>query len=260
MSSIDRLFSLDGKVAVVLGGSGVLGGAMAQALAAAGAKVGVVYHSGKQRAEQQVSAMEQAGGSALALHADATRKDELEAVKDRVVSEMGAVNILLNAPGINSVTPVLEIEEPEWDRILDINLKGIFLACQVFGAQMIAQGSGGSIINISSVTGHRPLSKVLTYSLSKTGVNALTQYLAREWAHHNIRVNAIAPGFFPAIQNRKILTPERKEAIMSHTPFKRYGEPHELAGAVIWLAASEASSFVTGAIIPVDGGFTAMTI
>jgi NAD(P)-dependent dehydrogenase (short-subunit alcohol dehydrogenase family) len=125
---------------------------------------------------------------------------------------------------------------------------------------MIEQKTGGSIINISSVSSEIPLSKVFTYSISKAGVNNMTKFLAREWAAHNIRVNAIMPGFFPAEQNRKILTEERRKSIFAHTPMARYGEPEELAGALLWLASDKASSFVTGTVIPVDGGFTGMTI
>ncbi|RPH89811.1 MAG: SDR family oxidoreductase, partial [Calditrichaeota bacterium] len=173
---------------------------------------------------------------------------------------MGIPDILINAPGINSGTPFAEIDEAEFDRIMAVNLKSMFFACQLFGQQMIAHGKNGSIINISSASSGPPLSKVFTYSLSKAGVNNLTQWLAREWAPHNVRVNAIAPGFFPAEQNRKILTEERIADIMHHTPMKRFGNAEELVGTTIWLASDRASSFVTGAIIRVDGGFTAMTI
>ena len=143
---------------------------------------------------------------------------------------------------------------------MNVNLKSIYLSCQIFGKQMIEQGNGGSIINISSASSGPPLSKVFTYSLSKAGVNSITQYLSKEWAMHNIRVNAIAPGFFPAEQNRKILTKDRINSIFNHTPMNRFGDPEELIGATIWLASEKASSFVTGAVIRVDGGYTAMTI
>src|SRR5690606_13558610 len=143
---------------------------------------------------------------------------------------------------------------------MDANLKSMLLACQVFGRHMIDRGRGGSIINISSVSSGPPLSRVLTYSVSKAGVNNLTQWLARELAPHNIRVNAIIPGFFPAEQNRRILSKERIDAILGHTPMGRLGEPEELAGTVIWLASEKAAGFVTGALIRVDGGFGAMTI
>jgi NAD(P)-dependent dehydrogenase (short-subunit alcohol dehydrogenase family) len=148
----------------------------------------------------------------------------------------------------------------EWDDIMNVNLKGIVLSCQIFGRKMIRQERKGSIINISSVSSHIPLSRVITYSASKVGVNNVTQYLARELAPYDIRVNAIVPGFFPAEQNRKILTEDRVQAIMRHTPMKRFGDPSELKGVTVWLASEKASSFVTGAIIPVDGGFSSMTI
>lgn len=169
-------------------------------------------------------------------------------------------DVLLNAPGKNSATPFFEIEGDEWDEILDVNLKGLVLTSQIFAKKMIEQKRKGSIINISSVSSTTPLSKVFTYSVSKAGVNSMTQFLAREFAPHGIRVNAIIPGFFPAEQNRKILSEERIDSIMNHTPMNRFGEPEELQGAAIWLASDRASSFVTGALIRVDGGFGSMTI
>jgi NAD(P)-dependent dehydrogenase (short-subunit alcohol dehydrogenase family) len=170
------------------------------------------------------------------------------------------VDTLINAAGVNSATPFFEIGEQEWQRILDIDLKSVFLACQVFGKAMVDAGRGGSIINISSASSGPPLSKVFTYSVAKAGVNQITQFLANYLAPHNIRVNAILPGFFPAEQNRKILTEERVASIMGHTPMKRFGESSELVGAAVYLASPRAASFVTGSIVRVDGGFTAMTI
>ena len=178
----------------------------------------------------------------------------------KVVKEFDSVDVIINAPGINSATPFFEISDEEYEKIMSVNLKSIYLSCQIFGKKMIEQGNGGSIINISSVSSGPPLSRVFTYSLSKAGVNNITQYLSKEWAAHNIRVNAIAPGFFPAEQNRKILTKERVASIFNHTPMNRFGDPEELIGATIWLASEKASSFVTGAVIRVDGGYTAMTI
>ncbi|MFQ5674472.1 MAG: SDR family oxidoreductase, partial [bacterium] len=199
-------------------------------------------------------------GEAMAIRVDASDKRDLRKAGDEVFAAWKDVDILINAPGVNATTSFFEIPDEEWQRILDVNLKSIFLACQIFGKKMIKQGKGGSIINFSSASSGPPLSKVFTYGISKAGVDNLTQFLAREWAQHNIRVNAIAPGFFPAEQNRKILTKERTSAILNHTPMARFGEPDELAGTAIWLASMNASSFVTGAIIRVDGGFTAMTI
>jgi NAD(P)-dependent dehydrogenase (short-subunit alcohol dehydrogenase family) len=260
MSYVESLFSLQGKVAVVIGGSGVLGGSMAQALGRASSKVAVGYHNNAAGAERVVRAIEQAGGTAKAVRIETASAADLEKGKDAVVSLWGKIDIVVNAPGVNSPTPVFDISEEEWNKILDTNVKGVFHSCRVFAKQMIEQQTGGSIINISSVSSELPLSRVFTYSISKAGVNSMTRFLAREWAHQRIRVNAIMPGFFPAEQNRKILTEERRTSIFSHTPMARYGEPDELSGALLWLASEKASSFVTGAIIPVDGGFTSMTI
>lgn len=260
MSYLEDLFSLEGKVAVTIGAGGVLGGAMATALGRAGARVAIVDLVGAAAAAQAQAIESAAGVDAVGIEADATSTGDLSRALDRIVARWGRVDVLLNAPGINSGTPVFEITRQEWDRILAVNLTSYFLASQVFGGRMVEQGDGGSIINISSASSGPPLSRVFTYSITKAGVNNMTQFLAREWAPHNVRVNAIAPGFFPAEQNRKLLTEERTAAIMNHTPANRFGRPEELAGAVVWLASERASSFVTGALIRVDGGFTAMTI
>jgi len=260
MSFVEDMFDLGGKTAAAIGAGGVLAGEMARGLAKAGAKVAVIdlNPDNAERVAEQIR--NDIGGEAVSIKTDATNKDDLRNALDTIVSTWGRVDILINAPGINSATPFFEISEEEWEKIMSVNLKSMFLACQVFGRRMIEQGGGGSIINISSVSSGPPLSKVFTYSISKAGVNNLTQFLAREWAPHGVRVNAIAPGFFPAEQNRKILTKERVESIFRHTPMNRFGEPEELVGAVVWLASEKASSFVTGALIRVDGGYTAMTI
>lgn len=260
MDYVKRLFSLDDKVALVLGGSGVLGGEMATALAQSGAKTAVFYSGNRKGAEDTSARIEKEGGESMICKANATDESSLRKAVEDVINEWSRVDILVNAPGVNSTTPVMEIKEEEWNRILDVNLKGAFLSSRIVAEKMISQGEGGSIINISSASSEIPLSKVFTYSISKAGMNNMTRFLAREWAPHNIRVNALMPGFFPAEQNRKILTEERRKAIFGHTPMNRYGDPEELAGAVIWLASGKASSFVTGSVIPVDGGFTAMTI
>ncbi|MFF2090648.1 SDR family oxidoreductase [Paenibacillus sp. NPDC058174] len=253
------MFNLQNTVSVVIGGNGVLGGAMSSALAAAGSKVAVVGRD-MEKANRVCAEIEAGGGQAVALQADATNKAELESVLEQVLQWGGRVDTLVNASGTNSTTPFFDLTMDEWDRIMDVNLKSVVLACQVFGKQMIEQGEGGSIINISSVSSSPPLSKVFTYSASKAGVNSVTQFLAREFAPDRVRVNAIIPGFFPAEQNRAILSPERVESIMRHTPMNRFGDPEELQGTVVYLASAKASSFVTGALLRVDGGFGAMTL
>ena len=253
------IFDLEGRVAVVVGGTGILGGAICQGLAEAGAAVAVVGRSGE-RAHARVAALEASGATAMAALADSTDRASVEAARRAIEGRLGPVDILVNAPGLNSSTPFFDIELDEWQRILDANLTSVFVACQVFGRAMIDGGRGGSIINISSASSGPPLSLVLTYSVAKAGLNNLTQYLARELAPHRIRVNAIAPGFFPAEQNRKLLSEDRIRSIIGHTPAGRLGEPNELVGTAVWLASELASGYVTGAIIRVDGGFSAMTI
>ncbi len=254
-----QMFSLGGKVAAVVGGGGVLAGEMAMGLAQAGADIAILDFN-PTAADARAAAIRELGRRAVGIPVDATSKSGLQAALDRILSELGRIDILINAAGINSGTPFLEITEEEWHKILNVDLTSVFLACQVFGKAMVESGNGGSIINISSVSSGPPLSKVFTYAVSKGGVNQVTQFLAREWAPQRVRVNAIVPGFFPAEQNRKLLTPERVASIMGHTPMGRYGEARELVGAAIFLASEKASSFVTGAILRVDGGFLAMTI
>ncbi|CAM4480442.1 NAD(P)-dependent dehydrogenase (short-subunit alcohol dehydrogenase family) [Paenibacillus endophyticus] len=253
------MFELHNTVSVVIGGNGVLGSAMSAALAEAGSKVAIVGRD-MEKARVVCEQIERNGGKAMALKADATQKAELQSVLNEVLQWGGRVDTLVNASGTNSATPFFDLEMDEWDRIMDVNLKSVVLASQVFGKQMIEQGNGGSIINISSVSSAPPLSRVFTYSVSKAGVNSVTQYLAREFAPSKVRVNAIIPGFFPAEQNKKILSPDRVESIMKHTPMNRFGDPEELKGTIVYLASAKASSFVTGAMIRVDGGFGAMTI
>lgn len=253
------LFSLDGKVAVVIGGEGVLAGQMALGLAEAGADI-VVAGLSAERGEARAESIRGVGRKAVVEVLDATDKEQLERVLQTTIQTFGRVDILVNAAGINSGTPFFEISCEEWGRVLDVNLKSVFLACQVFGKAMVDSGRGGSIINISSVSSGPPLSKVFSYSVTKAGVNQITQFLAREFAPNGVRVNAILPGFFPAEQNRKLLTEERTASILQHTPMGRFGEARELVGAAVYLASDAASSFVTGSILRVDGGFTAMTI
>jgi NAD(P)-dependent dehydrogenase (short-subunit alcohol dehydrogenase family) len=256
---MDKLFDLRGKTVVAIGGNSTLGSSIAIGLAEYGASIAVVGRN-MDKADKTAQAIIGKGGNAKVFQADATSREDLERVANEVLQWTGKIDVLLNAPGKNSSTPFFEIKDEEWDEIMDINLKGMFMSCQIFGKKMIDLGNGGSIINISSVSSTTPLSRVFTYSVSKAGVNSLTQYLARDFAEYGIRVNAIIPGFFPAEQNRKILDGTRIESIMNHTPMKRFGEPNELQGAAVWLASEKASSFVTGVLIRVDGGYGAMTI
>lgn len=255
----NELFSLDGDVAVVIGGGGVLAGAMAEGLARAGARVAVADLI-QEQAEARANSIASQGREAIGIRCDATTKADLQGLLDQTVKRFGQVDILINAAGVNSPTPFFEITEQEWHRILDIDLTSVFLACQVFGKAMVDAGRGGAIVNISSVSSGPPLSKVFTYGVAKGGINQITHFLARELAPHKVRVNAIVPGFFPAEQNRKVLTPERIASIMTHTPMGRFGEADELIGAAVYLSSRRAASFVTGTILRVDGGFLSMTI
>lgn len=254
-----NMFDLTGKTAVIIGGNSTLGGSMAVGLGAHGAHTAIIGRN-QEKALAVCERVEKAGGKAKFFPADATKAEDLQQVLADVLAWAGRVDILMNCPGMNSGTQFFELTMEEWDSIMDVNLKSVVLACQIFGRHMVEKGEGGSIINISSVSSGPPLSKVFTYSASKAAVNNITQFLAREFAPSRVRVNAIIPGFFPAEQNRKILSPERVESIMRHTPMGRFGEPDELQGAAVFLASDKASSFVTGALLRVDGGFGSMTI
>lgn len=259
MSYLDDLFSLNGQTAVVIGGTGVLCGEMAQGLAQAGAEVVIVGRS-EEKAAERLAKIEAAGGRAYFVAADVAARESLEHLLAEVMRRSGRVDILVNGAGINSPTPVLDITDEEFARIIDVNLGAILRSCQIFGRQMLAQESGGSIINLGSISGLGPLSRVFTYSASKAAVHNLSKNLAREWAARGVRVNTLVPGFFPAEQNRKVLTEDRVAAIMGHTPAKRFGDAPELIGATLLLASARAGSFITGIEMIVDGGFSAMAI
>lgn len=254
-SFLDGLFSLAGQTAVVIGGTGVLGGALCDGLAQAGAHVVVAGRSAERGAER-VRAIGALGGTASYEEVDVTSRQSLEALRDRVVASRGAVHILVNCAGVNSATPYEKITDEDWDRVIDTNLKATHWGCQLFAPQMASQPDGGSILNIGSVTSHLPLSRVFAYSASKAAVVNLTKNVAREYAQRKVRVNTLCPGFFPAEQNRKILDKDRVANIMGQTPMARFGEPQELIGAMLLLCSRNAGSFITGAEIYVDGGFT----
>ena len=252
-----NIFSLEGKTAVVIGGTGVLCGEMAEGLATAGASVALVGRDAA-KAQARLDKIAQGGGKAEFFSCDTTSKVGLQQLLAEALKKFGRVDILVNGAGVNSPTPFFDIPEAEFDKIITVNLKGLLLACQVFGKYMVEQKSG-SIINLGSASGLTPLSRVFTYSASKAAVHNLSKNLAREWATSGVRVNVLVPGFFPAEQNRKVLNPERIAQIMGKTPMKRFGEAHELVGATL-LLASDAGSFITGSEIVVDGGFDAMSI
>jgi len=267
-----NLFDLTGETAVVIGATGVLGGALADGLAAAGAKVAVLGRN-EERGLARVKAIEAADGKAAFFKADASNRASLAAAHQQLTAALGAPTILVNAAGGNDPKVTVTSEKPfeaialeDWLANFDLNLiGGAFLPCQEFGPGMCQRGRG-SIINIASVSAHQPLSRVVAYSAAKAAVMNLTLFLAREWAPKGVRVNTLTPGFFPAEQNRKLLfnddgTPTaRTRAIWSHTPMNRFGEAHELIGACVFLASHAASGFVTGTDLRVDGGYLSMTI
>ena len=257
MKTPAELFGLNGKVAVMIGGTGELCGAMAEGFAAAGATVAIVGRNAA-KAQVRLDRIAKGGGKAEFFPCDTTSKAGLQKLLADVLARFGRVDILVNGAGMNSPTPFFDISEEEMDKILTVNLKGLMLACQIFGRHMVERGSG-SIINIGSASGLNPLSRVFTYSASKAAVHNLSKNLAREWATQGVRVNILVPGFFPAEQNRKVLSPDRVATIMARTPMARFGAAHELIGAAL-LLASDAGSFITGTELVVDGGFDAMTI
>jgi NAD(P)-dependent dehydrogenase (short-subunit alcohol dehydrogenase family) len=257
-SYLENLFGLSGRTAVVVGGTGVLGGALAEGLARAGAFV-VVAGRGADRGEARVDAIKAAGGNGMFVSVDAVDRASVTALLDAVIHARGRADILVNCAGVNSSVPYFDIADDDFTKVLDTNLKSTHIGCQIFGGHMAAAG-GGAILNIGSVSADKPLSKVFAYSASKAAVVNYTQNVARELAPKGVRVNVLCPGFFPAEQNRKILSPERTASIMGQTPMNRFGNPEELVGAAILLCAPVAGSFITGTDLYVDGGFTGMRL
>ena len=258
MSSIEKLFTLAGKTAVVVGGTGELCGSMAITMAEAGAEI-VLVGRNEEKAKAKLELITAVGGSGYFVAADVASRESLESLLATVIEKSGKCDILVNGAGVNAATPFLEVPEEEFDRIFATNAKAVFVACQVFGKYFLDNKIEASVINVGSMSGVIPLSRVFTYSMTKAAVHNISKNLAREWATDNIRVNTLVPGFFPAEQNKKVLTPDRVAQIMGHTPMARFGEAKELAGATLLLASS-AGSFITGAEIVVDGGYAAMTI
>ncbi|MCL6501292.1 MAG: SDR family oxidoreductase [Pirellulales bacterium] len=254
---LEELFGLSGRVGVVIGGTGTLGGALALGLARAGATV-VAAGRDAERGRRCVEQIAAAGGEGAFLPVDVTSRESIAALLEAVLARYGRVDMLINGAGVNAASSYFEVRDEEWDRVMTSNLKAVHWGCQIFGQHMAGVPERGSILNIASVTAHLPLSKVFAYSASKAAVVNLTQNVARELAPLGVRVNALCPGFFPAEQNRRILDAERTARVMAQTPMARFGEPEELVGAALLLLSPRAGSFITGAAVYVDGGFTAM--
>jgi NAD(P)-dependent dehydrogenase (short-subunit alcohol dehydrogenase family) len=270
----DDLFRLSGKTASITGGAGVLCGEMSRALAQRGVKVAVLDIAGDE-AKKAADKIVDARGEAIGVECDVLDKTSLEAAHDEVRAQFGRIDILINGAGGNkkqaSTSPDLSFFDLPPDAlrwVFDLNLLGTLFASQVFGKSMVEQG-GGSILNVSSMNAFRPLTRTPAYAAAKAAVSNFTQWLAvhmaQEYSPH-IRVNAIAPGFLLTEQNRFLLTDEatgdltpRGRTIIEHTPMDRFGDPKDLIGTIIWLLSPAASSFVTGIIVPVDGGFSAFS-
>jgi NAD(P)-dependent dehydrogenase (short-subunit alcohol dehydrogenase family) len=252
---LQGLFGLDGMTAVVIGGAGVLGGALCRGLTQAGARV-IVGDLMEEPCQTRVRELNALGGKAGFCVTDVTNRQSIENLLASALQQTGRVDILVNSAGVNAGSSFLDATDKDWDRVFSINLRAVFQACQVFARHMVQHG-GGSILNIGSVNSHLPLSRVFAYAASKAGVVNLTKNVAHEFGTQGVRVNAICPGFFPAEQNRRLLDQERIDNIMGHTPMKRFGEPEELIGAMLLLLSPKAGSFMTGSVINVDGGFTA---
>lgn len=249
------LFGFSGKTIVVIGGTGVLGGALCEGLAKAGATV-IVAGRSQERGEQRAAAIHEFGGVAEFQSVDVTSRQSMQALLEYSLGASGSVAGLVNCAGVNKGTTYEEITDEDWARVVDGNLTATHLGCQVFAPQMAAQEDGGAILNIGSVTSHLPLSRVFAYSAAKAAVVNLTKNVAREYAQRGVRVNALCPGFFPAEQNKKILDKTRVDHILGQTPMGRFGESEELIGAALLLLSQTAGSFITGAELYVDGGFT----
>ncbi len=279
-----ELFDIKGKVAVVTGGGGILCKSMAKDLGLNGAKVAVLDLR-KDAAEAAAKEIADAGGEAIGVECNVLVKESLEAACNTILAKFGKIDILINGAGGNSpkattskdqLTPedcknavegvktFFDLDSDGVQFVFNLNFLGTLLPTQVFGRVLAEQG-GGTIINVSSMNAFRPLTRIPAYSAAKAGISNFTQWLSTHFAPVNVRVNAIAPGFFLTDQNRFLLTDEktgqltqRGSTIMSHTPMGRFGDPSDLCGTLLWLV-SDASAFVTGIVVPVDGGFSAFS-
>lgn len=251
---LQDLFGFSGQVAVVIGGAGELGGAICRGLVQAGAHV-VVADVTEEGCKKRCEQLESLGGKCSWTLIDVTNRVSVETALSVSAGVTGKVDCLVNAAGVNYGSSYLDYPEEKWDFVMDINLKGTFLTCQVFGKHM-AENGGGSILNFGSVNSILPLSRVFAYAASKAGVKNLSENIAQDLALQGVRVNTICPGFFPAEQNKRLLDEQRVDNIMRHTPMRRYGEPDELIGAALLLLSKKGGQFITGASLSVDGGFT----
>jgi len=271
--NMDSIFNLKGKIALITGGAGVLGSNFANVLAQQGVIVGIVSQS-IEKANNVVQNIENSGGKAFAVQANVLNKEELEKARDFIVEKYGRLDILINAAGGNmpgaTISPdqaIFDMKVDDLQKVVDLNIIGTMLPSQVF-SEVFAKQKSGNIINISSASAQRPLTRVVGYSASKAAIDNFTQWMAVELAQkygEGIRVNAISPGFFIGEQNKALLlTPEGKltprgEKIIEHTPMGRFGTPEDIDGALLFLC-SDMSKFVTGTILKVDGGFAATSI
>lgn len=265
-------FSVQDKVVVITGGSGVLGGSMAQHFAQEGAKVVLISRS-QDKLEAQVAQLTPINSDVVGISCDVMNTESLQSAKQQIMDQFGRIDVLINAAGGNvpgatqkEDQQIFDLDLGEIDYAMDVNLKGSIYPSLIFGEAIAAQGAG-SIINISSMATYTAITRVMSYSVAKTGVNSFTQWMAAEMARRygdKVRVNAIAPGFFIGDQNRKLLLNEdgsltdRSEKVIAKTPMGRFGEITELNGAVQFLC-SESATFVTGVVLPVDGGFSAFS-
>jgi NAD(P)-dependent dehydrogenase (short-subunit alcohol dehydrogenase family) len=246
---------LNGKTAVVIGGTSGIGRAIAHGLADAGANV-VASSRRLEEVEKTAAEIEEKGRKTLRITSDVSDKSTLQNLLDECVKEFGRVDILVNSAGVTKRTPTLDLPEDEWNWIMETNLTGTLRACQVFGKHMVENGYG-RIINIASLSTFVALYEVAAYAASKAAVASLTKSLAIEWSQHGVNVNAIAPGVFKTALNTQLLeSTERGKEFLTRTPMKRFGKVEELAGAAVFLA-SDAASFVNGEVLVVDGGFLA---